>query len=165
MTGNLKRLVESYHLVVTHNMDVERGFSIMKIAESTNQSNMTAKLYDSLLFVRNRFDHQQFETYDPPEALLCKIKSAGTEYKRESQMLSSSNRNKETQRDELRESLCVFKRTPDLKRKLNEIDKELEETNKRKEELEEKKRRLELEISASTSRAIHNSERIISSMF
>ena len=82
LRANLKtQVVESYHLVVTHNMDVERGFSITKATESANQSQISAKLYDSLRFVHNRFDHQQYETYDPPEALLCKIKTAGTEYK------------------------------------------------------------------------------------
>ena len=76
-------------------MDVERGFSVMKAAESAYQSKMSANLYDSVRFVRNRFDHQRLETYDPPQSLLEKIKTAGTEYKRESQLLASSNRDQE----------------------------------------------------------------------
>lgn len=103
-------LVESFLLVVTHNMEVERGFSVMKSAECLNQSRMRSLLYDSVRFVRDRFDRSNFECFVPPERLLERIQKAGTQYKKESKQLALCRSERAFQTRSLQESVGVFKR-------------------------------------------------------
>ena len=131
-------LVESFLLVVTHNMEVERGFSVMKSAECLNQSRMRSLLYDSVRFVRDRFDRSNFDCFVPPERLLERIRKAGTQYKKESNQLALCRIERASQTRSLQESLGVFKRyTPkELKRNIQALEKELNETRQRVEHLD-----------------------------
>ena len=165
--NNLMTIIESYLLVVTNNMDVERGFSIMKTSETEIQSRMGIVMYDSVRFVRDRFDRNHFEEFVPPQCLLDKIKAAGSKYKTETREAAAENLVRSTARSEVRESLNVFKRhtSKELERNLNEVSKQLDEAKKKMNELEEKKRRLESENSCVSSRAMTVSQNIIDSMF
>lgn len=160
-------LIEWFLLVVTHNMVVERGFSVMKSSKSLNESRMRSLLNDSVRFVRDRFDRSNFECFVQSERLLERIRKAGAEYKKESNQLVCCRIERASQTRSLQESLGDFKRhtLKELKRNIQAVEKELNETRQCVEHLEEKKRRLHLEQSSGSTRYNRISETIIDSMF
>ena len=58
-------LVYSSLLIFSHNMVVEAGFSVMKTQESVYQSQMSTETYDALRVIRDNFDRESYESFDP----------------------------------------------------------------------------------------------------
>ena len=56
----------------------------MKTSESLYANRMSSDLYDACRLIRDFFDRQNFENFDPEDDLIKMMQRAGTEYRAES---------------------------------------------------------------------------------
>lgn len=164
---NLNKLVRSLLLLSPHNMIVEQGFSKMKTTESLYANRMSSDLYDACRLIRDFFDRDDFEKFDPDLDLIKMVQCAGTEYKAESQSKATTAKDMEAEALNVRLEIGIFKRktTKEISSQLKRIDQELEEAESNVTSLMKKKRRLQKEQRAVVERHHDNSSSIIEKWF
>ena len=164
---NLRKMIQCYLLLTPHNMIVEQGFSQMKTTESAYSNRMSPDLYDGCRLIRDFFDREAFEDFEPEEDLLNRFKQAETEYKKSSQSKASTAKLKEPRANEIRLETGIFKqKTPkQITSELKGIDLELYEAEAALEKLKSRKRKLQDEKQAVVDRLDENSSCIIDKWF
>ena len=92
-------------LACPNNMNTESGFSRMKFAETTYQSNFNCETYDSIRIIQEVFDRESFESCEFAEELYASIENASSNYKKITKDTVVENSKKRSIAEPLREVL------------------------------------------------------------
>ena len=135
----------------------------MKTSESLYANRMSSDLYDACRLIRDFFDRQNFENFDPEDDFIKMMQRAGTEYRAESQSKAAAAEANETQAQNVRLEVGIFKRktTREIAFQLKNVNRELQEAESKLKVLQNWKRKLQEEQQAVVEHQDENSSSII----
>ena len=96
------------NLFCPNNMQVEGGFSDMKMTETLHQANLTLPTYNAMRQVRSYFKDIKYETFVIPQSLVNSVNKASANYKISTKERSVENKVKATLAEKLRDEYEVF---------------------------------------------------------
>ena len=152
--------------VIKH-MQVESGFSEMKLAESKYQNHFLLDTYDALRRVRSFFARDQIEAVTIPRDLHDSVATASSSYLKSSQVNVATNSERAKNAEVDRENFAVYKKltSADLKRKIDTSQKEIDDLQAKLSKAMDQKERFEKESRGQSVLAETTSANVIDQMF